>query len=137
MEGKFTVYFEDPFWVGILEVTDNGKCKMGKVTFGSEPSASDIYEFTINEYSNMKLNEIEIEEHESENKQINPKRMMKSVRKQLDKKGIGTRSQSALKNIQENNKKEKKKSNKEKRIELEEKIFLIKQMKKKKKKKGH
>jgi accessory colonization factor AcfC len=137
MEGKFTVYFEDPFWVGILEVVDNEKHKIGKVIFGSEPSAADIYEFTKNDYSKMKLNEIKIEDQEEIIKQINPKRMIKLAKKQQERIGIGTKSQLALKKIQENIKNEKKKVNKEKKIELEEKIFLIKQMKKKKKKKGH
>lgn len=35
--GKLTVYFENPFWVGVFERIENGKLSVCKVTFGSEP----------------------------------------------------------------------------------------------------
>ena len=37
MEGKLTVYFEDPFWVGVFERVEEGKLSVCKVTFGAEP----------------------------------------------------------------------------------------------------
>ena len=35
--GKLTVYFEEPFWVGIFEHIEDGKLSVAKVTFGVEP----------------------------------------------------------------------------------------------------
>ena len=35
--GKLTVYFEEPFWVGIFERIEDGKLSVAKVTFGAEP----------------------------------------------------------------------------------------------------
>ena len=37
MEAKLTVYFEDPFWVGVFERVEDGKLSVCKVTFGAEP----------------------------------------------------------------------------------------------------
>ena len=34
---KLTVYFEEPFWVGVFERMENGKLSVCKVTFGAEP----------------------------------------------------------------------------------------------------
>ena len=34
---KLTVYFDDPFWVGVFEHTESGKLSVSKVTFGAEP----------------------------------------------------------------------------------------------------
>lgn len=34
--GKLTVFFEDPFWVGVFERIEDGKLSAAKVTFGSE-----------------------------------------------------------------------------------------------------
>lgn len=34
--GKLTVFFEEPFWVGVFERTENGKLSVCKVTFGAE-----------------------------------------------------------------------------------------------------
>jgi len=36
-QGRLTVYFEDPFWVGVFERIENGKISAAKVTFGAEP----------------------------------------------------------------------------------------------------
>ena len=35
--GKLTVFFEDPFWVGVFERIDHGRLSVSKVTFGAEP----------------------------------------------------------------------------------------------------
>ena len=34
---KLTVYFEEPFWVGIFERIEDGNVSVAKVTFGAEP----------------------------------------------------------------------------------------------------
>ena len=34
MKGKLTVYFDEPFWVGVFERCDNGKLSVCKITFG-------------------------------------------------------------------------------------------------------
>ena len=37
-----TVYFDDPFWVGVFERMDGGKLSACKVTFGAEPKDYDM-----------------------------------------------------------------------------------------------
>ena len=37
VRGKLTVYFEEPFWVGVFERIEDGKLSVSKVTFGAEP----------------------------------------------------------------------------------------------------
>ena len=34
---KLTVYFEEPFWIGVFEQICDGKLSVGKVIFGAEP----------------------------------------------------------------------------------------------------
>ena len=36
VSGKLTVYFEEPFWIGIFERIEDGKLSVAKVTFGAE-----------------------------------------------------------------------------------------------------
>lgn len=36
ISNKLTVYFDDPFWVGVFEHTEAGKLSVSKVTFGAE-----------------------------------------------------------------------------------------------------
>ena len=42
---RLTVYFEDPFWVGVFERIENGKLSAAKVTFGAEPKDYEVQEF--------------------------------------------------------------------------------------------
>ena len=37
VNGKLTVYFEEPFWIGVFERIEDGKLSVAKVTFGAEP----------------------------------------------------------------------------------------------------
>lgn len=36
VSGKLTVFFEDPFWVGVFERVSEGKLSACKVTFGAD-----------------------------------------------------------------------------------------------------
>ena len=67
----------------------------------------------------------------------NPKRMQRDAKKQMAEKGIGTKSQQALKLQQEQNKQERKARSREKREAEEKRLFELKQQKKKEKHKGH
>ena len=43
--GKLTVYFEEPFWVGVFERIEDGKLSVAKVTFGAEPKDYEVQEY--------------------------------------------------------------------------------------------
>ena len=44
VNGRLTVYFEEPFWVGIFEHIEDGKFSVAKVTFGVEPKEYEVQE---------------------------------------------------------------------------------------------
>lgn len=50
MRINLTVFFEDPFWVGVFERIDDGKLSVCKVTFGAEPKDYDVWEFILQNY---------------------------------------------------------------------------------------
>ena len=37
VSGRLTVFFEEPFWIGVFERISEGKLSVCKVTFGAEP----------------------------------------------------------------------------------------------------
>lgn len=43
----FTVFFEDPFWVGILEIRDGDGVRAARHVFGEEPSGPELYAFGL------------------------------------------------------------------------------------------
>lgn len=78
---KLTVYFEEPFWVGVFERVDNNKLSVCKVTFGAEPKDYEIWEFILKYYYDLKFSPVV----ETEIKQVadNPKRRSRNARKQV------------------------------------------------------
>ena len=47
VSGKLTVFFEEPFWVGVVERVSDGKLAVCKVTFGAEQKDYEIHEFIL------------------------------------------------------------------------------------------
>ena len=46
VNGRLTVYFEEPFWVGIFEHIEDGKLSVAKVTFGVETKDYEVQEYS-------------------------------------------------------------------------------------------
>ncbi|MFA9379268.1 MAG: YjdF family protein [Lachnotalea sp.] len=129
------VFFEDPFWVGVFERVEDEKLAVCKVTFGSQPKDYEILEFILENYYNLIFSPT-IDTKIQEKLRINPKRMQRSVKKQVQNVGIGTKSQQALQLLQEQNKLERKCRSREQK-ELEKQFqFDLKQQKRKEKHKG-
>ncbi|TGJ77975.1 DUF2992 family protein [Caproiciproducens galactitolivorans] len=42
---RITVFFENPFWVGVMEQLIDGKLEAAKVTFGAESKDYEIYSY--------------------------------------------------------------------------------------------
>lgn len=42
-----TVYFDDPFWVAVLEVLDGDRVRATRHVFGAEPTDPELYEFLL------------------------------------------------------------------------------------------
>ncbi len=132
---NLTVFFEEPFWVGVFEITSAGKMAVCKVTFGAEPKDYEIYDFVLQHFNSM---------HFSTTVAVappkisaNPKRLQREIRKSLQNTGIGTKSQQALQLQHEESKKTQQAKT---RLEKETKqllLFHLHQKKKKEKKKGH
>ena len=135
VSGKLTVYFEEPFWIGVFERIEDGKLSVSKVTFGAEPKDYEVQEYIQKHYASLKFSPA-VDAVVKDIKR-NPKRMQREARRQMQETGIGTKSQQALKLQQEQNKQERKIRSKEKKEAEELRKFEMKQQKKREKHKGH
>ncbi|MDK2935502.1 YjdF family protein [Acetobacterium carbinolicum] len=133
---KLTVFFDDPFWVGVFESTDGDRLKVAKVTFGSEPKDGEIYDFLLKNYDQLQFSQ-PITDEKTLEKRINPKRMRRNINRQMATKSIGTKAQQALKEEQENKKMARKAFNRQKTEAERKQQFELRQEKKKKKHRGH
>ena len=112
VNGKLTVFFEEPFWVGIFERIEDGKLSVAKVTFGAEPKDYEVQEYIQKCYFSLKFSPV-VETVVKDIKR-NPKRMQREAKKQ----------------------ERKEKSRKRKEAE-EQRMFELKQRKKREKHKVH
>ena len=135
METKLTVFFDDPFWVGVFERIDGGKLSVCKVTYGAEPKDYEVWEYVLKHYYELKYSPAV--EAETRQRADNPKRRQREAGKQMKLSGVGTKSQQALQMLLEQNKQERKVRSREQRLAEAERQFTLKQQKKREKHKGH
>ena len=134
VSGKLTVFFEEPFWVGIFECISEGKLSVCKVTFGAEPKDYEVYDFVLKNYYQLRFSPAVATDVKESRR--NPKRIKREVRKQIQNTGIGTKSQQALKLQQEQLKIERKTVSREQREAEKQRQFELKQQKRKEKHRG-
>ncbi|MFL0250074.1 YjdF family protein [Clostridium neuense] len=136
MNITLNVFYENPFWVGIFEKNFGNSLEVARIVFGKEPKDAEVYEFILKHYNSIKFSS-PVKEVNTGNKRINPKRLQREIKKQIQNCGVGTKSQNALKLEYESSKKQRKEIAKAKREEEEKLKFQLKQQKKKDKKRGH
>ena len=134
VSSRLTVFFEEPFWIGVFERVEHGERSAAKVTFGAEPREYEVYRFVLEHGYRLQFGPAVADAGRETKK--NPKRMQRDVKKQLQEAGIGTKSQQALKLQHEQNKQERKVRSREQKSADLERMFELKQQKKKVKHRG-
>ncbi len=129
VSAQLTVFFEEPFWVGVFERNENGKLSAAKVTFGAEPKDGEIFEFILRHYGALQFSPAVAAELKADIR--SPKRRQRAAQKQLSDCGVGTKSQQALKMQQEQNKRERQIQSREQKTAAAARRFALKQQKKK------
>lgn len=91
---RLTVYFEDPFWVGVLERQTGGRLTACKVTFGACPSDAEVYRWLLKSWHTLHFSP-PVKGGPAGATVRNPKRMQRIARQETTR-GIGTKAQQAL-----------------------------------------
>lgn len=133
--GKLTVFFEEPFWVGVFERYEDGKLSVAKVTFGSEPKDYDINKFILGHYYSLQFSPA-VAAVVMETKKIQ-KRMQRDAKKTDAGKRPWNKITAGSEKQQEQNKHERKAKCREQKLAETERMFELKQQKKKEKHRGH
>lgn len=131
---SLTVYFEEPFWIGVFERIADGKLSVCKITFGAQPKDSEISAFILRTYDQLRFGPAtSVDTREVHH---NPKRIQREVRRQVQNTGIGTKSQQALQLQREQLKTERKVISRAQKEAEKQKQFELKQQKRKEKHRG-
>ena len=89
-----TVYFEDPFWVGVFERVEDDQLSVCRHVFGAEPTNAEVLAFVQQRFRKLAFSpavDANRQMHHS-----NPKRRQRAARKASASRGIGTKAQQAL-----------------------------------------
>ena len=93
--GKLTVFFEEPFWIGVFEEMSEGRLAVSKVTFGAEPKDYEVYAFLLQSWKQLRFSP-PVQAGERATRPDNPKRRQRAARKAVEQAGTGTKAQQAL-----------------------------------------
>ncbi len=133
---KLTVYFEDPFWLGIYERENCGKYEVSRIIFGTEPKDYEVYAFLLKNYSEFRFSPSMETERKPES-HVNPKRLKRMINKELQSSGFSSKAKQAFKLMQEENKTVRKSHSRQQKEEEENRRFLLHEQKRKNKHRGH
>lgn len=139
MTTKLTVLFEDPFWIGLFERTENGKYQVARVVFGAEPTDLEVFRYILENGQTIRYSEPTAADQKTLNDigKISPKRLQRMAAKEMKSRGKLGKAFEVIRLEREKDKKERKSvSSKEREMEIKRK-FELKQQKKKEKHKGH
>ena len=119
--------------MGIFERTDKEGYAIARKNFGGEPSDGEVYDFVLHNYDELKFGMPQ--DFHLEIKRMNPKRMQRRVRREMEKMKETTKpsthAQDYMREQIEMNKLEKKQLNKAEKEARKEKQFSLKQQKRK------
>ena len=130
-----TVFFDGQFWTGIFERTEDGTLSVSRVVFGAEPKEQQVHEFVLQHYLKLRFSP-PVEGVKVQAIASNPKRRQRQIARSAEK-GIGTKSQQAMKLAQEAGKLARKVRTREQREAEEQRKRALQAEKKKAKHRGH
>lgn len=133
---RLTVCFEEPFWIGLYERTYDSRYEVCKITFGAEPRDAEVYQFLLTNAYRLSFSP-SLEADMRPTRIVNPKRMQREARRQVQSTSLGTKAQQALKLQHEQGKESRQTRRREQREADQARRFEQRQEKKREKHKGH
>ncbi len=135
---KSTVYIEKSLWIALFERTDKVGYQVARKIFGKEPTDPELYEFVLNHFDELRFGDPV--EFKLEIKRMNPKRLQREVRKEMEKvkkeNKPSTHAQDYMRELLESNKLERKSLSKQEKERQKQEQFSLKSKKRKEKNKG-
>lgn len=132
---SLTILFEDPFWIGLYERTENCRYEVCKITFGPEPKNYEVYEFLRCNWHSLKFSP-SVHVHKADQRHVNPKRLQRKISSQLQERNVSTKAQQALQLQHEQGKLQRKVKSREEKETKKERKYELRQEKRKAKHKG-
>ena len=135
-KASLTVTFKEPFWIGLYERESDDAYEVCKITFGAEPKDYEVHELLLRNWQGLSFSP-KLQGSTLSERRLNPKRLQREIKRQLEPRGIGTKAQEALKLQHEQKKKLRQSISREAREAEKDRRFLQKQEQRREKHRGH
>ncbi|WP_224276050.1 YjdF family protein [Streptomyces sp. LS1784] len=101
MPSTFTVFFEGPFWVGVLEIAGPRGVRAARHVFGAEPGNAELLEFVRRDFGGLldtalAAPEAAVEGRARQRSAVNPKRLARQAARELATRPLSTAAEEAL-----------------------------------------
>ncbi len=135
IKSRLTVFFEEPFWVGVFEQETDGVIRAARVVFGAQPTDAEVFEFVLRHADRLRYGPPV--EGRLSRETANPKKRRREAARETGQCGIGTRSQQALQLAREQNRLEKRESSRARHQAEQARRFALRTEKRREKHRGH
>lgn len=129
------VYFEDPFWVGVIERRSGTTLEAARIVFGAEPTNADVYVRIAGSWGRIDFSPAVTARPPVVSD--NPKRRQREAARAVRQCGVSTKSQEALARQREERRKDAAKNSRLRKKDEAEEAWNAKQRKRKEKHRGH
>lgn len=136
IDARLTIFFEDPFWVGVYEREEDGRLSACRIVFGAEPKDGEVYACLCAQWRSLRLSP-PISGRSAAPRPCSPKRRQRMARQALESAGVGTKAQQALKLQQETGKAARAARSRAQREAEAAQRFALRQEKRREKHRGH
>lgn len=136
MEGKMKGIFESPFWVGIFERIEGTKYQAARFVFGAEPTEPQLIHFALTGFQSLQFTR-PVEADNTQTRELNFKRRMREVKRQMAAPAQATRAQLTVKQEYEQLARDREAGCREDREANESRKFQLRQAKRFEKHRGH
>lgn len=134
IKSRLTVFFEEPFWVGVFEQETDGVIRAARVVFGAQPTDAEVFEFVL---STRPAPLRAAGRRQTVKGDREPEKRRREAARETGQRGIGTRSQQALQLAREQNRLEKRESSRARRQAEQARRFALRTEKRREKHRGH
>jgi hypothetical protein len=118
----FTVFFDDPFWVGLYKIEDETVSRCARIVFSGAPADVELYDYFLRHYNDFQFTDYA--DAENPVRIRNPKRRQREISKLVhDNRGV-KKSYDTIKKLQHTATGKKKRTDK-KALETERKNRLL------------
>ena len=135
-QASLTVFFEDPFYVGLYQRTEAGRCRVCRIVFGAEPKDCEVYAYLLQNFHRLSFSPALPDDNRA-SEAMNPKRRQREIQRSLRQPARSTKAQQALSLQREEKKMQRRQRSRAEREAEAERQFSLRLQKRKEKHRGH